>query len=107
MLRTALETGGTIFVQIQNICHSPSCVLVPIWSRTPTQYLPPPFPTRFIVAKPVNFRDHARDHTEGSSRPPRHALWSASGAVSILRCAPQSWLGSGQKESAGEEALRG
>jgi len=39
--------------------------------------------------------------------PARHAYRFALLAGEVSQCAPQSWLGSGQKESAGEEALRG
>jgi len=38
--------------------------------------------------------------------PARHAHRFALLAAPVSQCAPQSWLGSGQKESPGEEALR-
>src|SRR5258708_5934394 len=38
--------------------------------------------------------------------PARHAHRFALLAVPVYQCAPQSWLGSGQKASPGEEALR-
>jgi predicted transcriptional regulator len=70
----------------------------------PVQYGPPPFLT-FYGCKTSRF---SRPSSRPLIRPrsPRHTLWFAPLAVQVSQCAPQSWLGSGQKESAGEEALR-
>jgi hypothetical protein len=62
--------------------------------------LPPPF----WLQKVTNFESISG--TTETPPPAWHALRFALLAALVYQCAPQSWLGSGQKESPGEEALR-